>query len=801
MPFLRSLTARTVRTVSIVLIGVLFVLQLVFEAQRVARISTHAPGTLWAWYATYAFIAALFFGVGSLIWLYSYAQRRMVATLLFGFCVLVMCAFGTLSGDALGDTLSNAVGSSASALAVLCLFLLLLRFPRNLLPRRAGRRLALAMSQVAVSALCLLSASYSILHDFFTIPLPEWWRFLGVSYYGIVGLGIVVIIVLAARRSPSVRTLQQTRLFFVGTLLSFVPILILTVLPALLHLYMHLDGTQSMIFLLFFPISLGYTLLRYEILVFDVYVRRVVTWLIGVVSLALLGYCLFAVSSQVIDNNVSLLLAGLIGAGVLGAPGAWGLARRLTERYFFPESLYYANRLRESHTKQGLETFDLLLAAHQLMLDVVTTLRSPEASIFILDEELGTFSLIHLPQREARGEQEAGGLLSHLGLLLTTPQAEATLRIAEQEPVIGLLTASPRPLFLSEVTNGAKATGLARYLKSRARGATPDPLLAAVKTPGGKLIGIVAVGERGDRQLYAGPELEALQRLIFRAASAIETARLYELTTRQQVASRRELQQAYEQQRQLNEQKDQFIIHISHELRTPLSEVTGYLDMLESGGEEIDAELRVLFVQKAQHGSEQLLKVVETVLDAVQSSFASPLPLHIEATALAPIVQDVIEHLDPQAARDHTIEVQIEESTRVLADAHALQLILGNLVSNALKYTPTGTPIFVRALIEQAGDADEPLVCIQVKDEGPGIPPSEVRQLFGKFARLQRDLSGSIRGTGLGLYINKQLVESMGGHIWVESSGVEGEGSLFAFTLRQAEVSHATDRSVESVLV
>jgi signal transduction histidine kinase len=327
---------------------------------------------------------------------------------------------------------------------------------------------------------------------------------------------------------------------------------------------------------------------------------------------------------------------------------------------------------------------------------------------------------------------------------------------------------------------------VARYLKSRASGAGPDPLLAAIATPAGKLVGIVAVGERGDQQLYAGPELEVLQRLIFRAAPAIEAARLYELATRQQAASRRELEQAYERQRQLNEEKDQFIIHVSHELRTPLSEVSGYLDLLAAAGPELAPETGALFIQKAQHGSDELLRLVESILNAAQSSFAPPLPLHMEPVALATVVQEVIDHLDPQAAWDHTIEVQVAEPVRVLADAHALHLTIGNLLSNALKYTPAGTPICVRAVLDQAADGREPLVCIQVQDEGPGIPASEAPLLFGKFARLQRDVSGSVRGTGLGLYINKQLVESMGGRIWVESSGVEGEGSLFAFTLRQA---------------
>jgi signal transduction histidine kinase len=803
------ISARSKRMIGIYLACVLFVFVLVYEALHDARIpSAHATGAaVWAWYAGYSFIGLLFFGVGTLVWLYSYARQRVIATLLCCFCCLVTFAFAALCGAPTPDGFTEALGSGTSGLAVLCLFLLLLRFPRNLLelsPRFAGRRVFFLLVQAAVGCLCLLTVSYSLLTNLFAAQLPQWWYSLGISYYGVTTLGVMLLIALAARTTTSVRQLQQTRLFFVGTLLAVVPILILTVVPALLHLSIHIDGTQSMVFLIFFPLSTGYSLLRYELLVFDLYVRRAVTWVIGAVSLALLGYFLFAVGSQVAGTNVSLVLSVLIGAGVLGAPVIWRFAHRLTERVFFPETLYYQTRLKESLTRRGLEAFDLQLAVHQLVLDVITTLRSPEACVFVLDDDTQTFGLMRLPQRETRGDQGLTDLLTHLHPLFSPSQQESAASIAGMHPAIARLDASSRPLFLSELDDGAtsRSAGIGRYLKRpRARGAAPDPLLAPVRAPHGHLIGLVVVGERGDQQMYAGPELEALQHLIDGAAPAVETARLYELAMRQQAESRRELEQAYEQQRQLNEQKDQFIIHVSHELRTPLSEVTGYLDMLAEAGEELDSEMRALFVQKAQHGSDELMKLVLSILDAAQSSFASPLPLHMEAVALSAILQEVIEHLDPQAARDHAIEVQVAPETWVYADAHALQLILANLVSNALKYTPTGTPIFVRAVPERDGDADEPLMCIQVKDEGPGIPPSEAPLLFGKFARLQRDLNGSIRGTGLGLYINKQLVESMGGHIWVESSGVEGEGSLFTFTLRRAEVSPAPERSVEGVLV
>ncbi len=106
------------------------------------------------------------------------------------------------------------------------------------------------------------------------------------------------------------------------------------------------------------------------------------------------------------------------------------------------------------------------------------------------------------------------------------------------------------------------------------------------------------------------------------------------------------------------------------------------------------------------------------------------------------------------------------------------------------------------ALIGETGTSQ---VYICVQDSGPGIPASEIPILFGKFVRLKRDLVGNIRGTGLGLYICKQLVEAMEGRIWVESSGIPGQGSRFCFTLsaaplnpvkEQAQIAAQSEKSV-----
>jgi len=127
----------------------------------------------------------------------------------------------------------------------------------------------------------------------------------------------------------------------------------------------------------------------------------------------------------------------------------------------------------------------------------------------------------------------------------------------------------------------------------------------------------------------------------------------------------------------------------------------------------------------------------------------------------------------------YTIHVQIAEDILICVDPRLLRHVLRNLLSNIFKYVPTQTEIHIQAVQESPSSS----VCLSVQDAGPGIPPDELDLLFEKFVRLKRDLAGVTRGAGLGLYICKRLVEAIGGRIWVESSGHEGEGCRFCMTL------------------
>ena len=252
-----------------------------------------------------------------------------------------------------------------------------------------------------------------------------------------------------------------------------------------------------------------------------------------------------------------------------------------------------------------------------------------------------------------------------------------------------------------------------------------------------------------------------------------------------QIEEQARIEAAYEQQRRLNELKDQLLLNVSHELRTPLTQVYGYLELLGDFYDTLTSENRATFTYQATQGCETLQQLIDTILDAAGTD-SHMTPHQAQEVVVADLVHEVLEQFEPLQRQEHPVHLEIAEGLVVQADRQSLRRVLRNLLSNAFKYTPPQTRVQVVAT--RCDPATQPLdgisqVRICVQDSGPGIPPEDIPLLFGKFVRLKRDLASSTRGTGLGLYISKQLVEAIGGSIWVESAGIAGQGSRFYFTL------------------
>jgi PAS domain S-box-containing protein len=220
--------------------------------------------------------------------------------------------------------------------------------------------------------------------------------------------------------------------------------------------------------------------------------------------------------------------------------------------------------------------------------------------------------------------------------------------------------------------------------------------------------------------------------------------------------------------RRLDRLKSEFVATVSHELRTPLSVVYGAAMTLTkrelAGREEVRHEL----VARIAEHAERLAAIIEDILltGELEAGRLRLAPAELDPVEVA---RAAVDGARPRLARGATLElIAPGDVGRIEADAGRLRQVLDNLVENAIKYSPNGGRTEVRL------EADERLVRFAVADEGVGIPPHELDRVFEKFYRVDDKQTRGTGGTGLGLYICRELVERMGGRITVELRPAEG---------------------------
>ncbi len=219
--------------------------------------------------------------------------------------------------------------------------------------------------------------------------------------------------------------------------------------------------------------------------------------------------------------------------------------------------------------------------------------------------------------------------------------------------------------------------------------------------------------------------------------------------------------------RRLERLRDAFLGAVSHELRTPLTSMSGFLELLGDSEHELGPAGRK-YVDVIRRSNGRLRRAVEDML-LVAEIEAERLELQPTATDLAELATATVEQALPAAA-ERGVELLLEADGRLPleADAGRLRQVLDNLVSNALKFTPSGGSVEIRIHAED-GEA-----VLEVQDTGLGIPEDEQDQLFERFFRSSSSTEAAIPGTGLGLTITKAIVERHGGTIGVESAPSAG---------------------------
>ncbi|MBX7248163.1 MAG: response regulator [Caulobacteraceae bacterium] len=222
-------------------------------------------------------------------------------------------------------------------------------------------------------------------------------------------------------------------------------------------------------------------------------------------------------------------------------------------------------------------------------------------------------------------------------------------------------------------------------------------------------------------------------------------------------------------QRDAERMKDEFVSTVSHELRTPLTSIAGSLGLIAGGAVGVLPEKASRLIAIAQSNSQRLVRLINDVLDMEKLASGS-LPFHMSETSLREVAQRAIE-MTRGYADQLGVELALSEQSGALpvrGDPDRLIQVVTNLLSNAAKYSPRGETVTV------AVEGDAATVRLTVKDKGPGVPEAFRDRIFSRFAQADSSDARGKSGTGLGLYIAREIAERHGGRLWYETPAAGG---------------------------
>jgi two-component system sensor histidine kinase KdpD len=492
------------------------------------------------------------------------------------------------------------------------------------------------------------------------------------------------------------------------------------------------------------------------------------TWSLGSVALCtVLAWLLF---SHLTEANLIMLY--LLGVAVVAmrcgrGPAIWAsvLSVAAFDFFFVPPYLTFAVT-----DMAYLVTFTVMLFVALVISTLTIRLRQQAeaarqrerrtASLYAMSRELAsTRSVDDLLQAAAR--HISAVFESQVALLL--PQASGRLAPWPRGTGEESSDAVERPMFVP----GAREAGIAQWVYDHQHmaglGTTTLPSAEALYLPlvaARGTVGVLGVLPAQPRRLLTPEQVALLETFASQTALALERALLAE------EAQHAQLQVETERLR------NSLLSSVSHDLRTPLTAITGATSTLLEEERRLDAPTRHELLHTVHEEADRLNRLVSNLL-AMTRLESGAIQVHKEWQPLEEVVGAALTRLDaPLRARPLTTYLPADLPL-VPLDSVLIEQVLINVLDNAIKYTPPGSPLSLSAWTTDGA------VTVEVADQGPGLPPGEEQRVFEKFYRAQRP--GESSGAGLGLTICRGIIEAHGGHIWAENRS--GGGTAFRFTL------------------
>jgi signal transduction histidine kinase/DNA-binding response OmpR family regulator/CHASE3 domain sensor protein len=321
------------------------------------------------------------------------------------------------------------------------------------------------------------------------------------------------------------------------------------------------------------------------------------------------------------------------------------------------------------------------------------------------------------------------------------------------------------------------------------------PALAVPLVSGGQLVGVVTCVRRADQDPFTQTDRDRAELVAPSLASSIRVSLLFE-----------NLKESGAKLDLANRHKTVFLANMSHELRTPLNAILGFSQlMIDDPIGAIDAKTRLRFLEQINSGGQHLLGLINDILDLSKVE-AGQMDLRLATTRLAETIDLVLMTIQPLAAKKGIrIVSDAGRDLELVADPGKLKQMLLNLVSNGIKFTPSGGEVTITA------HRDESVIVIEVSDTGIGMGAADLELIFQEFRQLDQGSDRLQEGTGLGLALTKRLAELHGGTVSVKST--KGSGSTFTLRMpaepqiakseaaADAALGEATDLTLPLVLV
>jgi signal transduction histidine kinase len=502
--------------------------------------------------------------------------------------------------------------------------------------------------------------------------------------------------------------------------------------------------------ILFFEVSIFYAITRHHLMDIRLIVARTVAYSVLVaVLLAIYTLGVFGISNLLFHGHtdttqvlIYAVLAIFVGASFQPL-NHW--LQHTTEQIFF-QTHYDSSDLILTMTKTLAGTYNLDHLSERVLEQLLTTIHIGRGALVVsIDDKLRPVVEKNMPADWLR--------------------ADALLQLCQGREIVETHAISSKALI-----HDMRAAQIAMTI----------PLYV-----GNNLQGAIVLGDKQSGEVYAEQDVRVLEILGPELAVAIENALSYQQVqefnqtlrqevdkaTKELVAANEQLSRKNRQLEELDKLKDEFISVTSHELRTPLTAIRGYLWMIINGKKDGSHKL---YLDRAYISSERLIDLVNDTLDIsrIESGRVQLQPVPTKLVALA---KQVTEELEPKAKERHQ-QLTVRQASHLPAvwcDADKIHQVLTNLIGNALKFTPENGTINVHFYV------DKNHLVTAITDTGPGISQPDQKRLFQKFSRVGH--IGDVPGTGLGLYLCKQIVDLSKGKIWVDS--LEGQGSTFFFSL------------------